>query len=621
MFVSLLTSLSKSRVLTDNLHLIICRSGFPSFVQPQLASFRTLDRLHDATGKLHDRLGRSSSPPPPMPTWPLPVAPTADHPADSLPEVWIIPATPDLGGSSSSSSDTDEAFEEREHDVDGQDHTADASKASDYGDIEAQQAPIALDFGFDFGASLRFGSDDSLSAILSSSSASAVASALENEQYSAVAGRPEQASEATLDEDEQATPKLPVVALIDSPEPIAASTVPAQETDQQEEDVPCDDRRYSAGSDFGGQVVGDGSELDSELARMIASLSVGSLASSESAAIANDELLVAPATRPDDSLLSPAVSAGSAILSPGLGSASLEQFPVPPLASASAIPASSTAAHHGHSHSVPVLSGLGLGLTLNPASSLLLQRRQAAAAEQHESQHGRSASVTSALMTTAPLVRDHRRPFYLASASTPALSFTPRAAAASCAVAPLTPPLTAGALAIVQEQAGQGSPSDCYLPRGETTDDLADLLANSRPGSPSDDDDDEAHGLAYRLAGPSGSFSAATSRSSTLASVSSIPSVSVNRAASGKRSISSTTTASSSACASDFGDDDDEGDVEIARVTETALPVRWAFASSTSGDLLAKTPPLLLPPSQAPTRSLPIPEIEADDDVYAGMAL
>lgn len=555
-----------------------------------------------------------------MPTWPQTTeASAAAHPADSLPQVWVIPATPDLGGLSSSSSDTDETVDERdlgtEPDIERPLGACTLTKA-EYSDDNQQTAPIALDFGFDFGASLRFGSDDSLSAILASSAAIIPGSQTEAVEQTA--------GDASSDDDEQVTPKLIAVALIDSPEPepVAAPEILDNGNDTNEED-----RRLSAASDFAVRVVGDGSELDSELARMIASLSVDSLAASSTClpetTLALDALLVAPEVQTDDSLRSPAASNGSATPSPGLGSASLEEFPAPPAASA---PASSSV-QHGHSHSVPVLSGLGLGLTLDPASSLLFRRRQAAA-EQHESQHARSASAAaSAMMSpTAPLVRDHRRPFYLASASTPALSFTPRAAASSscsshaASVAPLTPPLTAGALAVIQDSANNGSPSDCYLPRGETTDDLADLLANSRPGSPSDDDDDDAHGLAYRLAGSSGPFSAATSRSSTISSLASVQtSASVSRAASGKRSIASTTTTSSSTCASDFGDDE-EGEVEIARVTETALmPVRWAFASSTSGDLLAKTPPL--PPPAAPTRPLPTPVADDSDEAYAGMAL
>lgn len=679
------------------------RSGFPSFVQPKLSSFRTLDRLHSPSPP------PPTSPAPPVPSLPPTPSTQKREASPALPEVWVIPATPDLALADEEDDEEDGSAGTEDEDDDERRSLADVGAELDLptipilvsADADPAARPIALDFGFDFGASLRFGSQDSLSAILSSASASVTtAGAVEVEVEDADEGAPVDAAAAVQPlardepaveeqaptpmvadepaqiEDEQTTPTLASVNLASLP---ASPTV--------------DGPVLPSTADAAAAVAADADALDTELARLIEALSsAGPSASPSTACLAallqtssleqpqpaqtltpgppRTPSMLSPASAPAGGPRSAGSSPGSSASSP-LQASSLVDFPAPPTTAASSPPpppppappapakrcsTSPTPAQHAHSLSAPTsLQGLGLGLALDPTASLLLQRRLAA----HDAAASAASTSASSSSSTAALVRDHRRPFYVASASTPALTLRPRGALASStpiAAAPMTPPPTASNARWAPAPPGQGSPSDCFLPRGETMDDLVRLVSDrsDRPLSPlsacsEDADDDESPALAYGR----GSSPAFSTRSTTLPSLSSVQSDlsassaddappaaaaaaavaaprSARRTASGKRSARSTagSLASCSSSAFDVSDDGDEeeeeeeGNVEIARVAETALPVRWAFASATT-----PTMPTAVGAGKPvkPTRALPRPcasDAEDDDDeAYAGMAL
>lgn len=573
------------------------RSGFPSFHHPQLSTFRTLDRLH------------SLSPPP---RTALPALPTSAR-EEALPEVWVIPATPDLAaaeeeGSPAAAGEQDDdnddaldvggaatqgpsvslrtdatALKKKEGDAlslstpsmtDGDEN--DAGKDSP---TTTTASGIDLDFGFDFGSSFKFGSNDSLSAILASSQARGTSAGTDAGQSVEVVVEESQ-SQAGEDlpveeEEEDTTPKLVSLPLIDRPTSPVESLASLESSSE-------DDGRQSRSE--------TPSELDTELARMIESLSEKSLATLP-AVVTMTETHLLPSTSMTSSHLSPnaneasptpsSTSSGSISSCLRSPSTSLEAFPTPPVRRQTPSPT--------HSHSAPVLAGLGLGLSIDESTSGLLARRRKANLSTDSGKSTGSSPV---------LVRDHRRPFYLSSTSTPANLHS---------TTPLTPPPTAQSKTFYESALAnsQVSPSDCYLPRGETLDDLS-LFAKDQPSTDlaaweeevdvSDDEDggdNSTRGLAVHMT-PSNSFS--TGRSTTLSTLSSVDSnlhstfgplspppsavAQPNRLKQQHRRQQS----SLSSIPSSSGHDAEYDHVEISRVTtmRSVQPLKWAFASAGS---------------------------------------
>lgn len=569
------------------------RSGFPSFHHPQLSTFRTLDRLH------------SLSPPP---RTALPALPTSAR-EEALPEVWVIPATPDLAAAEGEGSpaaageqvdDNDDALIVGGADMQGPsvslrtDVTALKKKEGDalslttpsttYADdndvgkdtpTTTTASGIDLDFGFDFGSSFKFGSNDSLSAILASSQARGTSAGTDAGQSVEVVVEESQ-SQAGEDlpaeeEEEDTTPKLVSLPLIDRPASPVESLASLESSSEE-------DGRQSR--------TETPSELDTELARMIESLSEKSLATLPAATTTTETHLL-PSTPMTSSHLSPNAneasptpsSSSSGSISSCLRSPStaLEAFPTPPARRQTPSPT--------HSHSAPVLAGLGLGLSIDESTSGLLARRRKANLSTDSGKSTGSSPV---------LVRDHRRPFYLSSTSTPANLHS---------TAPLTPPPTAQSKTFYESALAnsQVSPSDCYLPRGETLDDLS-LFVKNQPSTDlaawdeeedEDEGDNSTRGLAVHMT-PSNSFS--TGRSTTLSTLSSVgsnlhstfgplsPPPSAVAQPHRQKQQHRRQQSSLSSIPSSSGHDAEYDHVEISRVTtmRSVQPLKWAFASASS---------------------------------------